>query len=233
MKIAAALIAFAMLAPAAAGDAQAPKRAAPVAPTRDWSNNVTRTAGGAFVLGNPQAKVRLVEYASLTCPHCAAFAANGYAPLRADYIRRGLVSLEFRHALRDRADLAASLLARCTGPNRYFASLEKLFATQAEWIEGAIATGDASPGGTSQAERQAALIATATGGGLPATVGLAPAAANACLSSRAEQTTLGAMADEAWGKRNIPGTPAFLINGTLAQGTTWAEIQPKIAAALR
>lgn len=232
MKIAAALIAALMLLPASAGTAQTGKPAAGSSATRDWSTNVTRTAAGAFLLGNPLAKVRLVEYASLTCSHCAAFAANGYAPLRADYIRRGLVSLELRHALRDRADLAASLLARCTGPGRYFATIEKLFASQAQWIEGAIQAGEA-PTGTSQADRQAALIATATAGGIPAVVGLTPAAANACLSNGAEQATLGAMTEDAWGKRKIPGTPAFFINDSLAEGTTWAEIQPKIAAALR
>jgi protein-disulfide isomerase len=231
LKIA-ALIALAVLASGAVGNAQPARPAATNAASRDWSSTVTRTAGGAFLLGNPAAKVRLVEYASLTCPHCAAFAAAGYAPLRADYIRRGLVSLELRHALRDRADLAASLLARCTGPTRYFATMEKLFATQTQWIEGAIAAGEA-PDGASQADRQAALVATATAGGLPALAGLAPAAATSCLANRAEQAALGAMTEDAWGKRKIPGTPAFFINDKITEGTTWAEIQPKIAAALR
>ncbi|WP_162527287.1 thioredoxin domain-containing protein [Sphingomonas solaris] len=211
------------------GVAATPARPAAVA--HDWSATVTRAPGGAYVLGNPTARVRVVEYASLTCSHCAAFAAEGLPALRADTIRRGLVSLELRHAVRDRADLAASLIARCAGPKGYFGRVEKIFAAQAQWLPRAAAL-DVDDADT-PAARQAALLATASGAGLPAIVGLSPAAAAACIGNRAEQGALAAMTAEAWGTRKITGTPTFLINDRAVEGASWMTLSPQIAAALR
>src|SRR6478735_1491986 len=96
----------------------APLAAAPVA---DWSKVAVRKADGSFVQGNPDAKLKLVEYLSFTCPHCAHFEHEAIGPLTAKYIRTGLVSYEVRHAVRDGYDLAATLLARCSGPGPFFA----------------------------------------------------------------------------------------------------------------
>ncbi|WP_156679598.1 DsbA family protein [Sphingomonas profundi] len=231
MRIAAAaMLSLALLAPAA-GAAPA-HRAAGGAPARDWSATVTRAPSGGYVLGNPRARLRLVEYASLTCSHCAAFSAEGWPALRANYLRRGLVSLEMRHAVRDRADLAASLLARCAGPRGYFATLERLFAAQADWLPKAAAAPEGDPADT-PAAREAALVATADAADLPAIARAAPAAAAACLRNPAEQKALGAMTDEAWGVRHIAGTPTFLINDKMADGSSWKLLEPQIAAALR
>src|SRR5687767_11435749 len=63
----------------------------------DWSTMVTKTPEGGFVMGNPNAKVKLVEYGSLTCDHCAAFEEQGGKALVDDYVKKGLVSWEFRN----------------------------------------------------------------------------------------------------------------------------------------
>lgn len=230
-KIAAALLSLALLAPAHA--AQPARKAAPVA-ARDWSTVVLRAPSGAYVMGNPKAKVKLVEYASLTCSHCAAFAGERLPALRADYVRKGLVSIELRHAVRDRADMAASLIARCAGPRGYFPAIEKLFAKQDQWLPRAAAAVPDEPGAPdTPAAREKALVDTANGAGLPAIAGLSPAAAAVCLRSPVEQKALGAMAEEAWGTRRIPGTPSFLINDQAVEGSSWAMLEPKLTAALR
>jgi protein-disulfide isomerase len=79
----------------AAQAAAAPKRsAAPAA--RDWTRTVSATPEGGYRVGNPAAAVKLVEYGSLTCNHCATFAKEGMPPLLSRHVRTGRVSYEFR-----------------------------------------------------------------------------------------------------------------------------------------
>ncbi|MFX5009123.1 thioredoxin domain-containing protein, partial [Acinetobacter baumannii] len=70
---------------------------------------------GTYVIGNPRAPVKIVEYLSFTCPHCAAFARESSAVLRGQMIRSGSVMIEYRPAVRDQADLAVTLLLKCIG----------------------------------------------------------------------------------------------------------------------
>lgn len=200
----------------------------------DWTQTVNRAPGGAFVIGNPKAKVKLVEYLSMTCSHCAHFSAEAWGPLKARYIGKGLLSLEVRHAIRDGYDLTASLLARCGGPQAYLGATEAVLGSQTEWLGRAADIPEEGLEGKPIGER---MIAMAHGVGLDAMFekrGLPRERIAACLSSPAEQKLLAGMAEEAWKKREIGGTPAFLINGTLMPGTvTWETLEPKLQAALK
>src|SRR3546814_11296312 len=84
-------------------------------------------------MGNPAAPVKLIEYLSYTCPHCAAFSAESAAVLRGRMVKSGKVSLELRNAVRDKLDLAAAALARCAGTQGFFAASDALFARQPDW----------------------------------------------------------------------------------------------------
>ncbi len=101
---------------------------------RDWTTVVGKSANGSFVVGNPKAKVKLVEYVSYTCPHCAHFIAESAQGLRGQMVRSGSTSVELRNAVRDKLDLTAALLARCTGPQRFFATTDAMFAAQEDWF---------------------------------------------------------------------------------------------------
>jgi protein-disulfide isomerase len=200
----------------------------------DWTKTVSRTPAGAYLIGNPKAKVRLVEYLSLTCGHCAHFSEAAWGPLKARYIGRGLVSLEVRHAIRDGFDMTASMLARCAGPAGYLAATETLFAKQPEWAERAsIFSGE----GLDQKPISERMIAMARGAGLDslfAARGMPAARIAACLSNVSEQKVLAGMAAEAWGERKISGTPAFLINDVLQPDVTnWETLEPRLRAALK
>lgn len=201
---------------------------------RDWTKAVVRTPAGAFVIGNPQAKVRLVEYLSLTCGHCAHFTEQAWPKLKADYIGRGLVNLEVRHAVRDGFDLTGSLLARCAGPKGYFAATEAVLATQAEW---GARTQSMPEEDLAEKPLNARLMAAAKGSGFDrmfAARGMSPQRIAACLSDSREQKLLAAMAEEAWRTRKIEGTPAFLINNVLQPGvSSWEALEPRLAAALK
>lgn len=207
------------------------------APAADWTKTIATTLAGSYVMGNPRAKVKLVEYLSLTCSHCAAFAAEGLPVLKRNYIARGLVSLEIRNAVRDGFDFAGVMLSRCAGPAGYFPASEQILATQATWIPKAEAYGAAQAGKPETGGEAAAIAGMAQAVGFDRIVqtrGVTPARAKACLADPKATATVTAMAAEAFGGTKIPGTPAFLINGTLAPDTSnWATLQPKLAAALR
>ena len=99
----------------------------------DWSLVVTATPAGGFAMGNPNARVKLVEYGSMTCPHCAHFDENSVPSLIDDYVKSGKVSWEFRNYVRDTIDVSAALIARCGGAKRFFPLTRALFKDQPSW----------------------------------------------------------------------------------------------------
>jgi protein-disulfide isomerase len=84
-------------------------------------------------LGDPQAPVTIIEYASLTCPHCAQFHTEVLPELKERYIAPGKVRMIYRDFPLDQQALNAAVLAHCAGPDRYFSFLAVLFETQASW----------------------------------------------------------------------------------------------------
>jgi protein-disulfide isomerase len=208
--------------------------ATPAAAARDWTKVATRTPSGTFVQGNPAAKVKLVEYLSFTCPHCAAFEAEGAAPLAQRYIRTGLVSYEVRIALRDPFDLVAAVLARCNGPQAFFAVKPAVFAAQQQWEGQGQKWGATAPKLDQMSEGEAGK-AIAAGSGLDVFFikhGLPRARVDACLANADEQRYLSSAAQAIW-KPDFPGTPAFEINGVLAKDVhEWSELDAKLKAAI-
>ena len=89
---------------------------------------------GEMALGDEKAPVTIIEYASMTCPHCADFHARTYPELKKRYIDTGKVRFIFREFPLDQLALAAFLLARCAGPDKYFPMIDTLFQTQKEWV---------------------------------------------------------------------------------------------------
>ncbi|CAN5562137.1 hypothetical protein BH09PSE4_BH09PSE4_20830 [soil metagenome] len=226
MKRVFALIAIALFATGAAK-----KPAARVPAARDWTKTVGRTADGAYMIGNPAAKVRLIEYASYTCPHCAHFAAESESVLKRQMVRSGRVSMIFRHALRDPMDLTAALLARCTRTGFSSAS-DAIFAAQGEWEKRGATYLNDNNAQIAAISQDAQLKAIATGSGLRALMrkrGLTNARIDACLADASEQAVLAKMADDAWA--TIKGTPTFVLDGTQIDMATWETLEPLLRAA--
>jgi protein-disulfide isomerase len=84
-------------------------------------------------MGDPDAPVTIIEYASLTCPHCAQFHNEVLPDLKERYIETGRVQLIYRDFPLDERALMAAALAHCAGPDRYFGFLDVLFETQSGW----------------------------------------------------------------------------------------------------
>jgi protein-disulfide isomerase len=224
------------------GNATAEKGASPTAIPApnggDWTQTVAQTPEGGFLMGNPNAPVKVVEYASMTCPHCAEFSHSGAQPLIDKYVKTGQVSFELRNFVRDPADLAASLLARCSGPGPFFQLTDQMFAAQDEWLGKLQAMTPAQQQQLQTLPPQQVVGAMAEQAGLVQFVrvrGVPAEKAQQCLSNQAELDRLVQMAQKATQDHpNFPGTPTFLINGQLAENSgTWEALEPKIQEALR
>jgi protein-disulfide isomerase len=223
----AALIAVAAL--AAAGTLpHAPVEAA----QQDWAKTVAVTPEGGFRMGNPNAPVKVVEYGSLTCPHCAEFSEAAKGPLAAR-VRTGKVSFEFRNFVLNGVDATATLLARCAAPAQFFPLVERIYSMQPQWI--------AKFSGLSAEQKQriqalpetqrlagvadaAGLTQLAVQGGVPA------AKARACLTDQAGLARIGQMY-EAAAKLGVAGTPTFFVNGAKVHAHDWAELDAEIRKA--
>ena len=202
----------------------------------DWSTIVSRSPEGGFVMGNPNAKVKLVEFGSLTCPHCAEFEHQGGQALVDNYVKKGLVSWEFRNYVRDPFDMTATLLARCGGEASFFGLTRNLYTDQKEWI-GKIQAADEATLQALQAMQPAQQFsAIADLGGLKQYAsmrGVPRAKGEQCLANEVEINKLVQMNTDAGTTYNIPGTPSFLINGALVEQTaSWDKLEPAIKDAL-
>lgn len=208
--------------------------AAPLAaaPQKPWTNVATPAPQGSFVIGNPAAKVKLVEYVSYTCPHCAHFTRDSNPVLKGQMVASGSTSVEIRSSVHDRYDLVAATLARCSGPALFPRMHDLLFARQEQWLKTAAAYDAASgqsPAGKTQGDK---LRALANGAGLTAiakAAGMSDAAITACFARDANLANTLAAAQAIQGK--IQGTPAFELNGKLIENVDWAKLEPMLRAA--
>ena len=227
MRTAAVAIAAAFcLTPVAAGAA----RPAP----RDWSRTVAVTPQGGFRMGNPAAPVRLVEYGSLACPHCRHFEETGYKPLVQNYVRAGRVSYEFRNLLINGPDLSISLLTRCSGPARFFAMSQVVYATQPQWEDRINKMSDADKAAMDKMTDQQRVVRFAELGGmipLAARFGVTPARARQCLTdSKGVQRLLDMT--KAANDAGVDHTPTFFVNGKVSSAATWEQLEPELKKAL-
>ena len=210
-----------------------------VAPPKggDWTQVVTATPAGGFQMGNPDAAVKLVEYGSLTCPHCREFDETGVQPLIDNYVKTGRVAYEFRNFIRDPYDLTASLITRCNGAKGFFPLTRAMYKDQPNWVAKLQTMSPEQQQAQTQLgpERQFVEIAKAAGFQQWAAMrGLPSAKSTACLTDQAEINRLVQMTSDATTEMpNFPGTPTFTINGELAEkAAIWKLLEPKLREAL-
>ncbi len=149
-------------------------------------------------LGNAEAPVTIVEYASMTCPHCAAFSQETMPKLKSEFIDKGHVRYVFRPFPLDRLALRASLMADCVPGDGYFELLDKLFATQKDWIQAA--------------NPLDALRA------LGKEAGIEESKIDGCMTDEKAIDRIAASYKEAVDVYGVNATPSFLINGKKFSG---------------
>ena len=117
--------------------------------------------GAEMVLGDPNAKVTIIEYASMSCPHCARFDTDVFPQVKADFIDTGKVKFVFREFPLDQPAMYGALLAKCAGTTRFFAFVDLLFKQQQQWVQAPDVVGRLAQlgqlGGVTTAEWQACL----------------------------------------------------------------------------
>jgi len=201
-----------------------------------WSRTVSTSPIGAYIVGNPAAKLRLVEYFSYTCHVCADFAKAGTLPLKTGYIDRGLVLFEYRNLVRDPVDMTAALLARCGGASAFAGNHQAIFAAfptliakvqkasdaqKKSWFEGTVA------------ERSRRIAADTGLAALMRARGYTAAQLDAALDSEVAQAELTAMTNIGHGADRVTGTPSFFINGRRAEVVAWSALKSKLDLALK
>ncbi|MEP2642492.1 DsbA family protein [Roseobacter sp.] len=159
-------------------------------------------------IGNPDAPVTVVEYASFTCPHCAAFHAGPFKQLKTDYIDTGKINFVYREVYFDRFGLWASMIARCGGrAQSFFGMTDLIYAEQSTW---------------SRAGEPAAIVAELRKIG--ALAGLDGDAMETCLQDGDEARTLVAWYQENAEADGIESTPSFVINGKRYSNMSYADM---------
>jgi protein-disulfide isomerase len=215
-----------------AASAASAKPAAKANLGRDWSRVVAATAQGGFRLGNPKAKVKLVEYGSLACPHCRHFQETGYKPLVQNFVRTGRVSYEFRNLLLNAPDISVSLLAHCAGASKFFPMAEAVYASQPQWfdrIEKISADQQAELDKMSDQQRIARIGEIAGFPRIAARFGMTPTQARQCVADPKGLQRLLSMTKAAEDS-GVDHTPTFFINGKLSDAVTWEQLQPQLKA---
>jgi protein-disulfide isomerase len=157
-------------------------------------------AFGEMTMGPDTAKVTVIEYASATCPHCAAFYNETFLTLKKEYIDTGKIKFVFREFPHQDAALAAFMLARCAPKEKYFPLIDVFFATQPEWTQDPLA-------GLNKIAQQA---------------GFTKESFDACMKNETVAKEILAVRSKAEGF-GVTGIPTFFVNGERFEGETTIE----------
>lgn len=236
--LAATALPLALALAACGSDEEGTTSGEPIAPIaapagQSWVETAAETPEGGFVIGNPDAPLKLVEYASHTCSHCAAFAQESAGALD-EYVAKGIVSYEIRNQIHDPLDLSIALLARCGGnpatfhplANQAWGDFNNLMSgVQAN--SAALEQAQAAP----QAQRFQAIAQAAGLIDFFAARGISRDQAMQCLADVDKAQAIADASQTQSDELNVTGTPTFFLNGQLVEGTTWAVIEPALQAA--
>lgn len=159
-------------------------------------------------IGDPDAKVELIEYGSFTCSHCKNFHDNVYTKLKPEYIDTGKVRFVFRDVYWDRYALWAGMVARCGGEMRFFGIVDMIYEKQRAW-----ASADQP---TEVVQRLRTIGRTA---------GLSKDELDACLKDQEMAQSLVAWSDANSKADNVEGTPTLFINGQKYSNMSYKDLK--------
>ena len=207
------------------GDAIA---AIPAPEGTSWTSTASVTDEGGFIIGNPDAPLKLVEYASHTCGACALFAENGARPLKEKYVTSGVVSYEIRPMLRDPLDVTISALARCSSPASFHALSDQAWAGLSGFYQTLQTRGGAYEAAMAAPVDQR-FVQLAEAAGLIdffAQRGLSADQARTCLADGENITAFAEKSSEVAQANNVTATPTFFLNGQRIDANQWPGVEP-------
>jgi protein-disulfide isomerase len=172
--------------------------AADLSPSPADAQSLLRVTPNDRILGNPGAPITIIEYASMTCPHCAHFADDVLPAIKKKWIDAGKVRLVLRDFPLDDEAVHASMIARCAPPKQFYAFIDTFFADQAQWVE--------------VPDYQAELTRLAELGGM------SKDQVDKCLNDKTLENQVLASRVAAANQLGVDATPTFFINGTKFSG---------------
>lgn len=194
----------------------------------NWSETVTVSDQGGYILGNPDAPLKLVEYASHTCGACAIFSATGKPALKDEYIASGVVSFEQRNLVRDPIDLTIATLVRC-GPDENMQPLsDQAWAVYNQFFDNVQANAALyQAAGDLPTDQRFIQIAQAAGLiDFFAARGISADQQAACLSDTATIETIANNSSQQAAELGIQATPTFLLNDRKVDANQWGDLEP-------
>jgi protein-disulfide isomerase len=147
-------------------------------------------------MGNPDAAVTVIEYASFTCPHCASFHEGTFKELKENYIDTDKINFVYREVYFDRFGLWGGMVARCGGPEKYFGIADLIYQNQANW------TSSGDPATIADELKKLGLLA-----------GLSQETVDACMQDGDMAKAMVAVFQQNAEADGITSTPSFVING--------------------
>ena len=167
-----------------------------------------------MVLGEDDAPIEIIEYASFTCPHCANFHKDVYPDLKANYVDTGKARFVYREVYFDKYGLWAGMLARCAGPERYFGIVDLLFERQKDWVQ-------RNDTDTVQGLYRIGRMA-----------GMDDATMDACLKDNDQAKALVADFQAKAGADGVSSTPSFVVDGEMQSNMSYADFEALLDAKL-
>lgn len=216
----------------AAATGEALPAIAPPAGTQ-WVDTVTLTPEGGYMIGNPEAPLKLVEYASHTCSHCADFSTTGKEPLKKKYVASGVVSFEQRETFLNPYDVVLAGLTQCGSKEQMQPLSDQVWQNLPAVFQGLQGNPQAvEAAGQLPVGQRFVAIAEATGLiEFFAARGLSADQARTCLSDAAKIEAMVKTVEANNQKDGVVGTPTFFLNGQRLEGTTWEVIEPQLQRA--
>lgn len=214
----------------------APVAAKPAPAGANWIDVVSRTPEGGYRMGNPDAAVKLVEYGSRSCPHCAAFDGEGVPSLKNGAIASGKLSYEFRdYPVHGAIDMAPILLGQCVEPAQFFPMLDQMMRSQPEYLAKVQALTQAEQAGLqgkSPTEITAFLADRLGTIEFVKQRGVPEAKARACLTDPAKLAAIAQGLQVADQQYKVTGTPTFIVNGKVVENVVdWTGLKPVLSTA--
>lgn len=227
------------LAACGSGDSAGAPKGEPIAKVaapagRAWTDVVTKTEVGGYKMGNPDAKLQLVEYGAITCPGCAQFSVQSTEELN-EIVNTGVVAMEFRpYLVHGVQDIPGFLLAACSGPEAFFPLTEQLYAEQQSWLSkiSTVTEADQQAMQKMTPEQISTLLGTKMGLiDFVKSRGISEDQAKSCLSDKAAIDALIASTERGTKEDGVTGTPFFLLNGAKLDASSWNQVKGKLVEA--
>lgn len=198
----------------------------------NWTETVTVSEQDGYVLGNPDAPIKLVEYASHTCGACANFSATGKPGIK-EYVATGVVSFEQRNLVRDPIDLAIATLVRCGAEENMQVLSDEAWTNLSQFFQN-VQTNGAAYEAAGQMPVDQRFIQIAQAAGLIdffAARGLSADQQRACLADTSKIESIADNSTAQAEELGITATPTFLLNGRKLNVTQWSDLEPMLQRA--